>query len=1246
VPGQGGCCVVTRASDITPISFIIPGQLATVPCHCLLDTGATCSYVSHEFAHKHSLPLRACDRHTVRTAGGPAEIQRSIRVQLVLGTSTRSFEIEAFVLPPCPEPPIDVILGSDFLTQHSARIDFDRRKCVIGSRKMGRNQVVLRVPKPSIAPPLTLQCICDCVQALPDAASDSSFVISRAEALNELQKGASSFLMFVTPTPLDDRPLPTTCCTVLPDAASVPAAASPTSASPPSSSPSSDPSLPPCIAAVLQKHEGVFAPLSSLPPDRGVRHTIPLPPGHDPPYRAPYRMSPAELEEVKKVVADLLAKNYIEPAQSPYGSPILFVQKKDGTLRAVFDYRGLNKITARDRYPLPRIDSLFDAMYGCSVFSSLDLQSGYHQILIHPDDIPKTAFVTPLGQYQFKVLCFGLTNAPATFQRIMNRIFESQLYKSVVVYLDDVCVMSRSLEEHAVHLDETLSVLRDNQFFANKKKCYFARTSIKYLGHVVSGDGISVDPDKTAAVRNWPVPQNLQQLQSFLGLANYFRRFIQGYSSMVSPLTNLLGGAHKTFDFTNWPADGAALAAFNMVKAALTEPPVLALYNPNAQCEVRADASVNGTGAVLLQQDRPLAFMSKKFTPAQRNYTTTDQELLALLFACKEWRCYLEGAPHKVLLTTDHQPLVALSTKPDLSRRQARSVDALSCFDFEIRYQPGKTNVADPLSRAPMVLAVLTRAMAQRIPPPRPILLLPPPPVSVPPDPSTSRTPSSASSSVVSLPLPPPPPLASIKELLQLSYATDAKLRNPDFMSSLTLVDGLYKTHAGRFYVPDNARLRDAILYDAHDAPYAGHTGVDKTHDRVQRFFWWPNMKSDVHTYVTHCDACQRNKPRNHKAFGHLQPLPVPSRRFAVITMDLIVKLPSTSSVPVFDSILVIVDKFSKYTRLVPCRESMSAAAVADLLHTHWFSDFGMPDQIISDRGSHFNNHFLSSIFRILSIRHSLSTAYHPQTDGQTERTNRTLEAMLRQYVAPTQTDWHSHLPNVQFAINNSFNVATGSTPFFLVFGQHPATLGTLGLHSTQPGTRFSRVSPSEVPAATEVVSAWESAVRRARVCLQSAADRMSKYYNVDRFHPIFFPDQLVLLSTLHLSLALPGSSKFHPRFVGPFQVVARVGPSAVRLRLPPHWHRIHDVFHVSLLKHYKPGALLSVLPPTAALSPGGEGLELVPDKIIAHESKNGRERFLVTFLNSGPEFNQWCRKSKLKAFPLLLAQWFTSSQL
>ena len=416
------------------------------------------------------------------------------------------------------------------------------------------------------------------------------------------------------------------------------------------------------IGSLVKEYEDIFQPIpAGLPPVREMAHTIPLEEGHKPPFRPIYRLSPLEIEEAKRQITEYIHKGWIEPSSSPYGSPILFVKKKDGGLRMVIDYRALNKLTIKNRYPLPKIDDLFDQLAGSHVFSSLGLAQGYHQIQILEEDVPKTAFRVPFGHYQFKVLSFGLTNAPATFQGVMNRIFQQHLGKFVLVYLDDILVFSKTQEEHLEHLRKVFEILRENKLFAKLTKCRFAKSELEYLGHAVGKDGIKVDPRKIETVTTWARPNDVSQLRSFLGLSNYFRRFFQGYSTLVAPLTHL---TRKDVKYI-WTEQ--CQESFEGVKYALTHVHVLSLLIFGERFEVICDASLLGIGVVLLQKDRPIAFESRKLTPAEKNYTTGEQELTAVVYALRTWQCYLEG--FECVVITDHNPSTYLKSQQNLSRR-------------------------------------------------------------------------------------------------------------------------------------------------------------------------------------------------------------------------------------------------------------------------------------------------------------------------------------------------------------------------------------------------------------------------------------------------------------------------------------------------------------------------------------------------------------------------------------------------
>src|SRR3954449_2203316 len=432
--------------------------------------------------------------------------------------------------------------------------------------------------------------------------------------------------------------------------------------------------------------------LSGMPPDRCVEFIVDLIPGTAPISRRPYKMAPRELAELKIQLEASLAKGFIRPSSSPWGCPVLFVMKKDGTERMCVDYRPLNLAMIKNKYPLPRINDLYDQLAGSCVFSKMDLRLGYHQIKIRNEDIPKTAFTTRYGLYEYTVMSFGLTNAPATFSRLMNSVFMEYLDKFVVVYLDDILVYSKSKEEHEEHLRCVLNKLRENRLYAKFSKCEFWLPQVTYLGHVISAKGIAVNPETVKTIVEWLPPVNVKEVRSFLGLASYCRRFVQNFSKIAKPLTDLLKKGKKYL----WTP--ACQASFETLKEKLTSTPVLVPPDTSKPFQIFCDASLQGLGAVLMQERQVVAYASRQLKTHEINYPTHDLELAAVVFALKLWRHYLLG--NRCEIFSDHKSLKYIFTQPDLNLRQRRWIEAINDFDLTINYTPGKDNdMADALSR-------------------------------------------------------------------------------------------------------------------------------------------------------------------------------------------------------------------------------------------------------------------------------------------------------------------------------------------------------------------------------------------------------------------------------------------------------------------------------------------------------------------------------------------------------------------
>ena len=610
-----------------------------------MDSGATASFVDSRFVEQNGIPTQPIHRMVELANGTTAQISAQCDVWTrIKGIRNGAYQgkVRCYVVDLGGD--LDMILGQDWLLRERAELSYHTKRVTL--QKCG---VVL---KPLYKSPL----------------ASGPPLLSAMAMRRELRRAEKWFVINV----VDDK-----ASGFVPQAESPPPNTSPAPANAPGPPSFEVPaSVSPEVGQILTEFSSVFGKRSGLPPDRGIAHLIPEEPDAKPRFKHPYRLSPLEEAEAEKQIKELLQQGLIEPSSSPYGAPILFVQKKDGGLRMCCDWRQLNSQTVKSRFPLPRIDHLLDQLHGATTFSTLDLQAGYNQILINPEDVPKTAFTTPFGHYQWRVLAFGLCNAPATFQSVMNRVFQPLLGKGVLVYddLDDILVYAKSKEEHAVLLRKVLEILKTNDFYVKLSKCEFERPELKYLGHIVGADGIKVDPAKTRTVQEWPKPATPKDVRAFLGLAGYFRKFVKGFSTMAAPLTHLTRQG-VSFDWSD-----KCQLAFDRVKTALTSAPVLAMPDPSEPYEVRCDASIVGVGAVLMQNGKPLAFESKKHTDAQVKWTTTEQELWAVVHALRVWRCYLEGVHFTVV--TDHNPLVHLQTQPNLSRKQARWVEELQRFDF------------------------------------------------------------------------------------------------------------------------------------------------------------------------------------------------------------------------------------------------------------------------------------------------------------------------------------------------------------------------------------------------------------------------------------------------------------------------------------------------------------------------------------------------------------------------------------
>ncbi|WVZ62795.1 hypothetical protein U9M48_012497, partial [Paspalum notatum var. saurae] len=564
-------------------------------------------------------------------------------------------------------------------------------------------------------------------------------------------------------------------------------------------------------------------------------------------------------------------------------------------------YRPLNAVTIKNKYPLPHIDILFDQLGGATVFSKIDLRSGYHQIKVQEEDIPKTTFSTRYGLYEYLVMSFGLTNAPAFFMYLMNLVFMNELDKFVVVFIDDILVYSKNEKEHEEHLRIVLSRLREHKLYAKFNKCAFCLKEVAFLGHVLSPKGVAVDPSKVEDVLNWKQPQTVIEIRSFLGLAGYYRRFIKDFSKIAKPMTAL---TQKNAKFA-WSSK--CEEAFGTLKKLLTSAPVLAQPDITKPFDVYCDASGSGLGCVLMQEGRVIAYASCQVRKHEVNYPTHDIELLVVVYALKKWRHYFLG--NTCHIYTDHQSLKYIFTQPELNMRQRRWLELIKDYDLEVHYHPGKANVvATALSRKAHCNFIEARPTVR-------VLCC---------EIGEIEMPTALETELYNLVLEPTIKdqiIAAQKQDKGMTHIRDEIHDKKKACFKLDEEGVLWFKH--RLVVPKDMELRKKILDEAHTSMFTLHPGSNKMYQDLKQKFWWTRIKREIAKYVSECDVCQRVKADHLKPAGMLQPLAVPAWKWEDIHMDFIVGLPRTPKG--YDSIWVIIDRFTKSAHFIPVKTTYRA---------------------------------------------------------------------------------------------------------------------------------------------------------------------------------------------------------------------------------------------------------------------------------------------------------------------------------
>ncbi|XP_057746886.1 uncharacterized protein LOC130966135 [Arachis stenosperma] len=865
----------------------------------------------------------------------------------------------------------------------------------------------------------------------------------------------------------------------------------------------------PEVVKLLHSYAGVFAQPSGLPPQRRHDHCIPLIKGADPVKVRPYRYPHSQKAQIEFMVQQMLDDGIIQPSRSPFSSPILLVKKKDGTWRFCTDYRALNNITVKDCFPIPTVDELLDELFGASIFSKLDLRSGYHQILVSPEDRYKTAFRTHQGLYEWLVMPFGLTNAPATFQNLMNDVFRPYLRKFVLVFFDDILVYSPSFTLHLQHLETVLKLLQQECLFAKLSKCSFGTSEIDYLGHTISDSGVHMEKAKVQAIMEWPQPTNVKQLRGFLGLTGYYRRFIRHYASIAT------------------------------------------LPNFELPFEVETDASGTGVGAVLIQEKHPIAFFSKKLSPSLQKQSAYVREFYAITEAVAKFRHYLLGK--KFIIRTDQQSLKALVDQTLHTPEQQKWLHKLLGYDYEIQYKPGQENaVADALSRC--FFAAWSRPKAEWM--------------------GTLKSEIEAD--------------AQLQELWQQC------VQNRQVDPHYTVRNGIL-LWKDRVVLPVNSSLIPLILHEHHDSPGGGHSGIAKTLDRIRSSFYWPNMHKDTRKYVQNCVICQQAKAETTKPAGLLQPLPIPHQVWDDICMDFITSLPPSHG---YSVIMVVIDRLTKFAHFIALRRDFDSKTVSDAFIKHIVKLHGFPKSIVSDRDKVFISKFWQQLFHAQGTTLAMSSAYHPQTDGQSEVLNKTLEMYLRCFCFENPKRWLDMLPWAQFWYNSTYHNSIKMPPFKALYGRDPPSL-----------VRYEISAGDELPlqelllGRDKLIEQLKSTLLRSQQFMKTQADKHRRFIE-------FEEGDLVLVKLQPYrqhSVALRRSQKLGMRYFGPFPICRKLSSVAYRLELPAE-AKIHNVFHISALKKFRGEKQEQYLP--LPLRSSEEGPILSPHTIVNRRVilKNGQE--------------------------------------
>lgn len=842
-----------------------------------------------------------------------------------------------------------------------------------------------------------------------------------------------------------------------------------------------------------------------------------------------YPLSPARQKLVNEELDKMLALGVIEPSTSPWSSPILLLDKPDGSHRFVVDFRKVNQVTKKDSYPLPIVTTILDRLRDARFLSSLDIKSAYWQIPLDEASKEKTAFtIANRGLFQFVTMPFGLSNAPGFWQRFVDSVLGQDLEPFVFVYLDDIIIVTQTFQQHIKVLKEIFKRLKEAKLTLNKDKCKFCRPELKYLGYIVSEKGLQVDPGKVKAIVDLPAPRNQKEVRQFCGTAGWYRRFILNYATRMYPLTVLLKKKTK-FEWTR-----EAQGAFDDIRMCLVNSPILSCPDFSKPFTIACDASGVGLGSVLSQEtdkgEVVIAYGSRTLTKQEQNYSTTERECLSVIWAIERYRPYVDGTRFRVI--TDHYSLVWLNNLKDPQGRLARWALRVQAFDFELVHRKGKDNIVPDL---------LSRALPSK---------------------ESENTENAICSVEVAE--------NDIKDKWYLKMLKSVR-ENPTDYPKWKIEGGklLRKIEEWRKPSPDSSdwkivvakELRPNVLRECHDEPLAGHMGSFKTFCRLQRLYFWPKMRQDAARYVSKCRTCQQIKREPGKPYGLMGEQRGVNTPWRMISADLIGPFPRSKKQNKY--LLVVTDTFSKFSLLKPLKAA-TANLVSKFLEEEVFLVYGIPAYFICDNGSEFIGAPVKNLLKEYRVKLLLNASRHPQSNP-TERVNQTIVTMMRAYVGENHRDWDCKIPQIGYALRTAVHETTGFTPAYLNFGRELIACGD-GFEILRPEDHPPMESAENYG---EKLRTLNQVYQEVHQKMKEAHDRGAQRYNLRRRGLEFKVKDLVWKRNFVQSDAVKFvSAKLSPKYVGPYVISRKLSPTVYVLgdqngKDIGHWH-------VSDLKPYR----------------------------------------------------------------------------